>query len=235
MATVRQTAGERASTLARLRASMRRTERTEESPLASEAGPLDRALGPGWRAGGTTELCGPGAAALTLAAWLAARAEPGRILLIDPEGTAHPAAFEAIGLKPARLVLVRPADRWLALWAAEQALRCPGVAVTLCRLGPRLGTVVPRRLKLAAEAGGGMGLFVRPAAREPPFSDVRLVVRPVPSEGKDTLRPRLEVEAVYQRGGTEGVRCVVELSADARLVSVPAAVARPAGPRLRIG
>lgn len=202
--------------------------------LGSAIDPLTPILGAAWKPGGTAEFCGPPGATTTLAGWLTARTT-GRVVLVDGEEILHPPAFQGLGLESARLLLVRPPDRRLAVWAAEQALRCPGVAATVCRLGPRIGTTIPRRLKLAAEAGGGMGFFLRAAAREPPFSDARIVVRPLASEGKETLNPRLEIEAVYLRGGMEGVRCVVELSADARLVSLPAAVARPAVPRLRIG
>lgn len=233
MTIVRRPATDKAAALTRLRAVLRRTERADIT-TAPEIDLLGPAFGPAWKPGGTAELCGPQAATLSLVAWLAGRIG-GRVLVVDADGIVHPPAFRNLGLEPSRVVLVRTADRRLALWAAEQSLRCPGVAATVCRLGPRLGTTVPRRLKLAAEAGGGLGFFLRPAAREPPFSDTRLVVRPLASERKETLCPRLEVEAVYQRGGTEGVRCVVELSADARLMSVSAAVARAAGPRLRTG
>jgi protein ImuA len=201
--------------------------------FSGDIGPLAPLLGPAWRAGGTAELCGPEPATLTLAAWLAAQRK-GPAVLIDPTGTVSPQALALLGLDLKRIATVQPTPA-LALWALEQALRCPAVATTLCRIGPRLATNAARRIKLAAEVGGGIGLAVRPAAREPPFADARLVVRPVRSEGRETLCPRWEIEAVYVRGGTEGLRCVVEVTTDARLVLAPASLVRAADSRRRVG
>ena len=200
--------------------------------FSGEIEPLAPLLGSAWRAGGTAELCGPEPATLTLAAWLAAQRK-GPAILIDPTGAVSPHALALLGLDLKRIATVQPSQR-LTLWAMEQALRCPAVATTLCRIGPRLATTAARRIKLAAEAGGGVGLAVRPAAREPPFADARLVVRPVRSEGQETLCPRWEVEAVYVRGGTEGLRCVVEVTADARLMLAPASLVRAADTRRRV-
>jgi protein ImuA len=229
-------AAEKRATIARLRADLSTQSPLEADPFAAaaETGPLARLLGPAWRPGGTVELVGPEPAALTLAAWLAARRD-GPAVVIDPAESVFPRALKALGLDPRRVATVRPPDKRLALWALEQALRCAAVAATLGRIGPTLATTAARRLKLAAEAGGGIGLIVRPAAREPPFGDARLKVRPVRSERKDTLCPRWEVEAVYVRGGREGQRCVVEVLPDARLVPVAPELVRAAGPGRRLG
>lgn len=226
---------EKRATIASLRARLRRDCHDSETVEGvTELGPLARMLSPAWRSGGTAEICGAESAALTLAVWLAAR-RAGPTVLIDPSGEVYPHALTALGLDAQRMVTIRPPEGRLALWAAEQSLRCSAVAATLCRLGPRLTTTAARRLKLAAEVGGGLGLVVRQSAREPPFSDVRLVVRPLRSESTETLRPRWDVEAVYIRGGMEGLRCTVEVTSDARLVSVPSPVVRAAGPRRRVG
>jgi protein ImuA len=225
---------DRRATIAQLRAKLSAHVRPPETDPAFEVGPLARLLGPAWRPGGTVELVGPEPAALTLAAWLAARRD-GPAVVIDPAGSLFPRALRAIGLDPRRVVTVRPPDRRLALWALEQVLRCAAVAATLARLGPALSPTAARRVKLAAEHGGGVGLIVRRSAREPPFGDARLKVRPVRSEGTDTLRPRWEVEAVYVRGGREGERCVVEATSDARLILAPAELERPTAARRRFG
>jgi protein ImuA len=191
-------------------------------------------LGPAWRAGGTAELCGPEPASLSLAAWLATRRE-GPVVLVDATGDVYSRGIKEMGLDPRQFITVRPANERLTLWALEQSLRCPAVATTLCRLGPRLATTVARRIKLAAEAGGGVGLLIRPIAREPPFTDARVKVRPVRSQSRETLCPRWEVESLYIRNGREGERCVVEVTADARLVLAPSELARTADSRRRFG
>lgn len=91
----------------------------------------------------------------------------------------------------------READR---LWALEQALRCPAVAVVLARVG-RVSSVVLRRLQLAAEATGGLGLLLRPASVkvEPSWAAVRFEVQSVP-ECTSEFGRRLRVTRLYCRG-----------------------------------
>src|SRR5919199_501595 len=68
-----------------------------------------------------------------------------------------PTGFAALD----RPAVVRPDGQRAALWAWEESLRAPGVAVTFGRLGAVTDRVV-RRLQLAVEAGGGLGFLVRP-------------------------------------------------------------------------
>ena len=82
---------------------------------------------------------------------------------------AWPPGLARCGLVPANLVLVR-AERWPdALWAMEEALRCPAVTGALLAFDPHAGSgkldlTATRRLQLAAEAGGALGLLLRPDA-----------------------------------------------------------------------
>lgn len=65
-----------------------------------------------------------------------------------------------LGLDPGRMILVTPATAQDLLWAAEEALRCSGVGAVVIELGT-LGLTPARRLALAAEAGGTLGLLLR--------------------------------------------------------------------------
>ena len=47
------------------------------------------------------------------------------------------------------------------LWSFEEALRCRGVACAVAEID-RLDLLASRRLQLAVEAGGGVGLVLRP-------------------------------------------------------------------------
>jgi protein ImuA len=82
---------------------------------------------------------------------------------------AWPPGLASCGLDPAKLVIVR-AERWSdALWAMEEALRCPAVTGALLALdahpgGGKLDLTATRRLQLAAETGGALGLLLRPDA-----------------------------------------------------------------------
>lgn len=78
-------------------------------------------------------------------------------------GTWYPPAAAALGIPAERLILLKPRDTKETLWALAECLRCKGVSVTIARLGDRLGSIDARRLQLAAEAGGGIGVLLRPA------------------------------------------------------------------------
>jgi protein ImuA len=65
------------------------------------------------------------------------------------------------GLGPERLIVVQCADEDEVLWSFEEALRCRGVACAVAEVG-QLDLLASRRLQLAAEAGGGAGLVLRP-------------------------------------------------------------------------
>ena len=227
-------------TIHRLRQALRQWEGAETSQDGEnipEWKPLPSWLPMGERSGSVLELVGTDPAVITLAIWLAGRCGQSRVVIIDQARHIFPLAFSPLGLSWDRLLVVHPPNDRLALWAVEQSLRCPGVGATLCRLGPRVGATALRRLKLAAEAGGGLGLLCRPTAREAPFSDLRLAVGSVASAAADTLRPRLEIETVYRRGcpREESSRFIVELSADASLVPVLPPMARPAHSSRRFG
>jgi protein ImuA len=78
-------------------------------------------------------------------------------------GALYGPGLAAFGIDWRRLVLVRARDGREALWAMEEALRSPAVACTIAE-SDRLDLVMSRRLMLAAEAGGGAGLVLRPGA-----------------------------------------------------------------------
>jgi hypothetical protein len=158
--------------------------------------------------------CGAAATALALTGRIAAR--PGAIVVVDPQREFYPPGAAAIGIDLSRLVVVRPSDQSGALWAFEQALRCRGVQTALLRRGP-LDDRASRRLQLAVEQGGGLGLLIRPACfrRQTSWADVRLLVRAVSAESSP-LAPRVDgVDAErcftrppHSRDSAERVACI---------------------------
>ncbi|MFC7544403.1 ImuA family protein [Siccirubricoccus deserti] len=72
-----------------------------------------------------------------------------------------PPGLARFGLSPADLVLVQAPRALDGLWAMEEALRCPGVAGALLATDA-LDLTAARRLQVAAEAGGAIGLLLRP-------------------------------------------------------------------------
>jgi hypothetical protein len=122
----------------------------------------------------------------------------------------YPPAAAALGIDLRRMVVVHPANQADAVWALEQALRCRGVGMVVGSLG-KTSDVVLRRLQLAVEAGGTVGVLLRPAAcaAQTSWGDVRWLVRPraSPETGPDMTR-RIDVELLHCRGRlTEG--CVI--------------------------
>ena len=89
-------------------------------------------------------------------------------------------------------------------WALDQLLRQPGIAAVLAWI-PSGDDRAFRRLQLAAEAGGGLGLLVRPAAarRTPCWASVRLAVQPLATARPDGNR-RLCLKILHCRSSGIG-------------------------------
>ncbi|WP_431282484.1 ImuA family protein [Humitalea sp. 24SJ18S-53] len=129
--------------------------------------------------------------------------------------TAWPPGLARFGLLPAKLILLR-AERWSdALWAMEEALGCPAVAGAL--LAPdwhadpaaaALDLTASRRLQLAAEAGGGIGLLLRPDMANPPPSAAasrwRISALNAAGAGHGMGDPCWQLELLRLRGGRPG-------------------------------
>lgn len=128
------------------------------------------------------------------------------LVVMDRRGGFYPPAAAAWGISLESLILVRPANAADELWAWDQCLRCPAVGAVWGLLD-RLDSRGFRRLQLAAEEGGALGLLVRPARarREPAWSDIRLAVRP--GEGG----PCFQIELVRGRRGARPHVLEVEL------------------------
>jgi protein ImuA len=153
----------------------------------------------------------PGAG-MGFSALLLARAQaalPGRsVLWIASEPDAYPPGLAQLGLSAASLILIRaprPAD---ALWAAEEGLRCPAIAaVLLLNAAPDL--TAARRLQLAAETGGGIGLLLRGDDESPgptaALTRWRLAARPAEGGSPHHLgEPAWEIGLLRARGGRPG-------------------------------
>ncbi len=145
--------------------------RPDEPPVSSGCPPLDGILPEGgFHRGTLTEWLadGDGAGATTLAVLAAREAcrQGGTLVVVDADGGFYPPAAVRLGIAPGQLLVVRAEQRADHDWALDQALRCPAVAAVLAwpeSPAGRLDDRTFRRLQLAAEAGGSLGLLVRPA------------------------------------------------------------------------
>ncbi len=150
-------------------------------------------------------------------------------VVIDSHGEFFPPAIMGWGIAPERLVLVRPANAHDAAWAFEQALRCPGVAVTWNWIGP-VSERVLQRWKVAAEVGRGQGVLFRSeqALRQASWADVRWLVKPIAGRPdaahSGTMKPgagrRLHLELAYCRGALGGEQVELECHDETGVVRV---------------
>ena len=105
-------------------------------------------------------LGGYGAESLSLLAAREACARGGTLVVVDPDEQFYPPAAAAWGIALERTVVLRCRESKEMLWAVDQALRCPAVAVVWGWLdfgGERWW----RRFQIAAEETGTMGMFLR--------------------------------------------------------------------------
>jgi protein ImuA len=147
----------------------------EESSLRLGVPALDAALQGGLAAGALHELAPAselqlGAAfgfALALAGLAAAK---GQVLCITTEfaaregGAPYGVGLDLFGLSLERLLILRVAHPRDALWGFEEGLKCRALAAVLAELpeeGEAADFTATRRLALAAQAGGGLGLLLR--------------------------------------------------------------------------
>lgn len=121
-----------------------------------------------------------GAASLALIAAREASRAGGAVVVVDRRRSFYPPAAIHWGLELKNLLLVLPRSVADERWAIDQVLRSQGVAALLA-WPQRLDDREFRRLQLAAETSGTLGLLVRPAqARaEPSWAALRLLVEPV--------------------------------------------------------
>lgn len=130
----------------------------------------------------------------------------GTVIWIGDGGLlAWPPGLAGHGLSPSQLVLVRADSTTDALWAMEEALRCPAVSGVLLGLpaDATLDLTTTRRLHLAAGTGGALGLLLRTEAGEGGAGTAALTRwRVAPLGGARGLAdPRWEVELLRARGG----------------------------------
>jgi protein ImuA len=202
--------------------------------ISSGSPALDRALpGGGFRSGTLVEwlAAGDGAGEATLALQTAAQAsrDDGGVVILDGTGEFYPPAAVRLGIEPRSMIVIHVEGKHIAdkadyAWALDQSLRCAAVAAVVAwpeRWGKLDGRTF-RRLQLAVEEGGGLGLLIRPAAvrHEPSWADVRLLVEPLPGATRDGRQRRLRIVVLRCRGGASRHEVEVEVNDAAHPLSV---------------
>jgi protein ImuA len=221
----------------------------DDQPVSTGSPALDSLLPAGGLRRGTlveylTASAGNGAATLALSAAREACREGRAFVVLDadtltrsvsegPRSRFYPPAAAAWGIDLAAMLVLRPVNQADALWAVDQALRCPGVGAVWAACD-RLDVRDFRRLQLAAECGRTLGLLFRPARLrgQPTWADVQWEVGQasslpsprVPKRGALHLLPTwmLRVELVRCRGKPGGESVLLQLDeTDATWREVP--------------
>ncbi|HWJ35471.1 MAG TPA: translesion DNA synthesis-associated protein ImuA [Steroidobacteraceae bacterium] len=119
------------------------------------------------------------------------------LVWIAPPHEPYAPALAEYGIELSRLLVVRPASATEALWAAEQALSsgvCAAVLIWLQGTDDRW----LRRLKLAAEEGGALGVLFRPERHR--FESSPASLRLLMTQGEH----QTQLELVKVQGGRPG-------------------------------
>jgi hypothetical protein len=160
-------------------------------------------------------------AASHLSSWERCEAASGDSLIwSDPHHELYPPAlsFHGIPLEQVYLLHPPPLDQ---TWAVAECLRCKGVGAVVAAI-PRLTRVEARRLQLAAEAGGGTGIFLRPVGMggtDIYSAATRWLVRPAP--GLRTVQ-RWSIQLLHGHGGRIGHAVTLEYCRENHLVRATA-------------
>jgi len=218
----------RATEIETLRRQIAQCETSERGDLrlhvSSGCGPLDRLLpDEGFRRGTLVEWLadGPGSGVDTLAMATARAAccDGGALVVLDRRREFYPPAAARLGIDPQSLIVVRATGDKDNDWALDQALRCPAVAAVL-DWPEKLDGRAFRRLQLAAEVSGTLGLLIRDASvrHEPSWADVRLLIEPLPtpSEPEHGDMRRLRIHLLRCRGTTGGRSVDVDIDDETR-------------------
>ena len=205
---------------------------------------LDAALPAGGLAlGALHEVAGAGAgavdgAAALFAAGVVAR-RPGPVLWCVTRADLFAPALCQAGLPPDRVIYVEAGDEKSLLACFEEGLRQGAGLAGVVAETARLGLTASRRLQLAAEASGGLGLVVRRWRRpadaaafgEPTAAATRWRVTAAPSSPLPTPgvgRARWFIELVRCRGG-DAAEFTLEACDETGHLALPADLAhRPA-------
>ena len=242
--------GARTSTLATLRGSIERIETPGDAYMPGRVAlghvDADATLQGGLALGAVHEVFAEGrqsAAATGFIAGLAGRAIARRPLVWVRQdfteiesGALSMSGLAELGLDPRLLVVVRAADVDTALRTAADALACDalgGVVLEVWGEARQFDLVASRKLTLAAQASGVMGLLLRVAAQpSPSTAETRWIVRAAHSPPATTAAgsawgaPVFDAQLVRNRHGPVG-RWIMEWKCDECLFEKPAAYPQP--------
>jgi hypothetical protein len=137
-------------------------------------------------------------------------ASQGVVIWSDPHRELYPPALATLGIDLSNLILLRPKSEADELWAIAECLRCSAVAVTIA-VPQKLSQIEARRLQLAAERGGGVGLLLRHTGRTSTHYAAATRWLIAPARGERTIQ-RWKIQLLHGHGGRVGENVFLEYS-----------------------
>jgi hypothetical protein len=138
------------------------------------------------------------------------RTSQGVVIWSDPHRELYPPALATLGVDLNNLILLRPKSEADELWAIAECLRCSAVAVTIAA-PQKLSQIEARRLQLAAERGGGVGLLLRHTGRTSTHYAAATRWLISPARGERTIQ-RWKIQLLHGHGGRVGENVFLEYS-----------------------
>lgn len=176
-----------------------------------------------------TSGCGASYLALAAASVALQAAADKYLVIVDSHQQFYPPALLSHQIALQQVIWVRPQNQLDTVWTIDQALRTPSVAAVVADI-ENLDQREARRLQLAAQHGGGLGLLLRglSARHQPSWAEVQWVVRsmlparPPASHAPETMGGRLRADPMRQlevhlarlRAGRAGMRLLLDLDAN---------------------
>ena len=130
------------------------------------------------------------------------------VIWCDPRGEIYPPALATLGFDLAKVYLLHPRSLADEAWAITECLRCRGVGAVIAA-PPSLSRIEARRLQLAAERGGTVGILLRQRGRDDAVyaAATRWLVTPHPGE---LNIQRWTIQLLHGHGGRVGQTVFLE-------------------------
>lgn len=143
-------------------AQLERSGRAVEGAVGLGLPAIDNVLPDGGLAGDAVHEC-LGDAAAVFATLVAARLKGPVLWCLDTSRRENPygPGLSSLGFDPSRLILARCRGLKEMLWTMEEGLRSSAPSLVIAEPEANVGLVESRRLQLAAETGGTLGLILR--------------------------------------------------------------------------
>jgi hypothetical protein len=107
-----------------------------------------------------------------------------------------------------KLFLLHPRSQTEQSWAIAECMRCRGVGATIAQVGG-LTRIEARRLQLAVERGGGVGILLRPLDRNASIYAAATRWLVSPARGLRTVQ-RWKIQLLHAHGGRVGQTVFLE-------------------------